>query len=170
VASNLTTGRILVQRHGALWRALRASIAIPGLIPPHIEAGEVLVDGAVMNNLPADVMSALRRGPVVGVDVARYHSLRAVNDDEQNIYRRWLFPREQRDAPGIVSLLLRSAMASSDAQTKICRDHSDLLLEPPMQDIDMRDWRALDRAIDAGYRYTVTKLRDQEEVLCRLTQ
>ena len=165
VASNLTSGRIVVQQQGPLWRALKASVAIPGLMPPHIEAGEVLVDGAVMNNLPADIMRSLRRGPVIGVDVARYQNLRAIGDDEQTMLRRWLFPRDQRDAPGIVNLLLRSAMVTSDAQARLCRSQSDLLLEPPLQDIDMRDWKAIDRAIDAGYRYTAEQLRNQENVL-----
>ncbi len=170
IAANLTTGGIMVQRQGILWRALKASVAIPGLMPPHIEAGEVLVDGAIMNNLPADIMSGLRRGPVVGVDVARYQTLRAVKDEEQNISRRWLFPRDQRDAPGIVSLLLRSATVSSDAQTRISRSHSDLLLEPPLQDIDMRDWKALDRAIEAGYRYTAERLRHHADALSHMTR
>ena len=168
VASNLTTGRIRVQQQGALWRSLKASVAIPGLMPPHIEAGEVLVDGAVMNNLPADIMSGLRRGPVIGVDVARYQRLHGVGEEEQTMFRRWFFPRDQRGAPGIVNLLLSSAMAGSDAQAILCRSHADLLLEPPLQDIDMRDWKALDRAVDAGYRYTAAKLEGDKEVLCRL--
>src|SRR5260370_18157832 len=108
IAANLTTGGIMVQRQGILWRALKASVAIPGLMPPHIEAGEGLVDGAIMNNLPADIMSGFRPRPVVAVDVPRYHTLRARKDGEQNISLRWLFPRDQRDAPGIGSLLLRS--------------------------------------------------------------
>ena len=137
-------------------------------MPPQIEAGEVLVDGAIMNNLPADIMGSMRRGPVIGVDVARYQKLRAVDDHEQNMLRRWFFPRDQRDAPGIVSLLLRSALASSDAQSKLCRSHADLLLEPPLQDIDMRDWKALDRAIDAGYRYAAQMLEGNKEALCQL--
>ncbi len=170
VASNLTSGELLVQQRGALWRALKASIAIPGLMPPQIEAGEVLVDGAVMNNLPADIMSGLRRGPVIGVDVARYQRLRPVDSAEQSLLRRWVFPSDQRDAPGIVNLLLRSAMASSDAQTMLCRSHADLLLEPPLQDIDMRDWKAFERAVEAGYRYTAEKLEHDSEALCRLLQ
>ena len=102
---------------------------------------------------------------MIGVDVARYQNLRAIGDDEQTMLRRWLFPRDQRDAPGIVNLLLRSAMVTSDAQARLCRSQSDLLLEPPLQDIDMRDWKAIDRAIDAGYRYTAEQLRNQENVL-----
>ena len=75
VASNLTTAMVAVLRQGVLWRALRASIAIPGLLPPSIEHGAVLSDGAVLNNLPADIMATLRRGPIIGVDVTHYRAL-----------------------------------------------------------------------------------------------
>src|SRR6185437_11784538 len=119
VAANLTTGGTTVQRSGVLWRAVRASIAIPGLLPPLVEGGEVLVDGAVMNNLPSDIMSAMRRGP------------------------------------GIVSLLLRAGTMGGDAQTLLSRAHADVLLEPPLQHISIRDWHDFDRTIEAGYRYTM---------------
>ena len=39
VSSDLTTGRIHEHRDGALWRALRASVALPGILPPVTFAG-----------------------------------------------------------------------------------------------------------------------------------
>src|SRR5258708_353553 len=75
VASNLTTGAVAVLRQGLLWRALRASIAIPGLLPPFVEDGAVLSAGAVLHNLPADIMATRRRGPIIGVDVTHYRAL-----------------------------------------------------------------------------------------------
>jgi NTE family protein len=36
---------------------------------------------------------------------------------------------------------------------------SDLLLQPPLEQIDMLNWKGFDRAIDAGYRYTAQRLR-----------
>ena len=68
VSSNLTTGRIAVHQRGPLWRWLRASVAIPGVLPPVFQGGEVFVDGGSMNNLPVDVMRASGRGAVIGVD------------------------------------------------------------------------------------------------------
>ena len=56
VSSDLTTGRIHDHRDGMLWRALRASVALPGILPPVTHHGHLLVDGGVMNNLPVDVM------------------------------------------------------------------------------------------------------------------
>jgi NTE family protein len=56
VSSDLTTGRIHEHRAGVLWRALRATVALPGILPPVTHHGHLLVDGGVMNNLPVDLM------------------------------------------------------------------------------------------------------------------
>ena len=163
VATNLTTGGIAVQRSGLLWRAARASIAIPGLLPPLVEGGEVLVDGAVMNNLPSDVMSAMRRGPVIGVDVTRYQTLTATEGNGRWSLRS-LLAGPDYDGPGIVSLLLRAGTMGGDAQTMISRAHADVLLEPPLQHVNIRDWRTFDRTIEAGYRYTMERMGDLEKL------
>ena len=44
--------------NGLLWLAVRASSSIPGLIPPFIDGKKLLVDGAVINNMPVDIMRA----------------------------------------------------------------------------------------------------------------
>jgi NTE family protein len=162
VSSNLTTGASELHRHGPVWWALRASVAIPGLLPPLMRCGEVLVDGAVMNNLPADVMCAMGRGPVIGVDVTRYQTLRGGDGSPTGKSLRRLLHGDENQSPGIVSLLLRSATVGSDAETKLSRAHTDLLFEPPLPDVAIRDWKAFDRAVEAGYRYAVMRLSEAD--------
>ena len=89
VSSDLTTGRDYVHRSGPLWRALRASVALPGILPPVTEGGHLLVDGGVMNNLPVDVMAAEARGPIIAVDVSGEIDLRAEDAryGERSIFR-----------------------------------------------------------------------------------
>ncbi len=81
VSSNLTTGHSDVHRRGTLWRWLRASVAIPGVLPPVMNNGEVLVDGGTMNNLPVDAMRELGRGPVIGCDVGGARAFTADGQD-----------------------------------------------------------------------------------------
>src|SRR5260370_27341433 len=69
VSTNLTAGNLAVHRQGRLADALRASLSIPGLLPPVVIDGEAHVDGGMMNCLPIDVMSP-RCSAVMGVDVA----------------------------------------------------------------------------------------------------
>ena len=49
-------------------------------------------------------------------------------------------------------------MVNSEANTSARRELSDLLLQPPLEQIDMLNWRAFDRAIEAGYVYAAAKL------------
>jgi NTE family protein len=154
VSSNLTTGMTHVHRQGPLWRALRASLAIPGLLPPVIEPEGVLVDGAMMNNLPADIMADLQRGPVLGIDVARDVAFTTAGEEEKKapFLRRLLGLPAQ--APDIVSLLYRAATISSDAQTLKARAHAALVIHPPLADVPLRGWEHFERVVEIGYEHT----------------
>ena len=154
VSSTLTTGTAHVHRQGTLWRALRASLAIPGLLPPVVEPDGVLVDGAMMNNMPADVMADLQRGPVLGIDVARDVAFRSPGDEEKKApwLRRILgLPA---NAPDIVSLLYRSATVSSDAQTLKARAHAALVIHPPLAEVPLRGWEQFEKVVAIGYDHT----------------
>ncbi|HEY8380652.1 MAG TPA: patatin-like phospholipase family protein [Microvirga sp.] len=153
VSSNLTTGSAHVHRRGLLWRALRASIAIPGLLPPAMEPEGVLVDGAMMNNLPADVMASFQRGRVLGVDVAQDVAFRSAADGEGRApWLRRLFGIAA-DAPDIVSILHRAATVSGDAQTALARAEAHLIIHPPLADVPLRAWKTFDAVVEIGYRH-----------------
>jgi NTE family protein len=51
-----------------------------------------------------------------------------------------------------------------DAQTMMSRAHSDVLLEPPLQHVNIRDWHIFDRTIEAGYRYTMERIEELEKL------
>jgi NTE family protein len=70
-STNLMTGTQRIHRTGLLRDALRATISLPGILPPVVDGNELLVDGAVLNNFPVDVMRDMHRGFVIGSDVTR---------------------------------------------------------------------------------------------------
>jgi NTE family protein len=153
VSSDLTSGRIHVHRDGLLRRALRASVALPGILPPVVHHGHLLVDGGVMNNLPVDVMRDLTpgAGPVLACDVTGEIDMKA-SDDRYGERPWWRLLREiMRGSPSIVSILMRSGTVGSEAQRRIVREQCDYLIEPPMPAIGLRDWRKFDQAIQEGY-------------------
>ncbi|MGU3403702.1 patatin-like phospholipase family protein [Methylobacterium brachiatum] len=154
VSSNLTTGRAMIHRAGDLPKALRASIAIPGLLPPVLCDEGVLVDGGMMNNVPADVAADLERGPVLAVDVG---SDRAFQDMPTRGWRGRLLRRligSPAAMPGLAPLLLRAATVSSDAQTMVAAAHATALLRPPLAGIDLRAWSSFRESAELGYRDT----------------
>ena len=158
VSSDLTSGRDYVHRSGLLWRALRASVALPGILPPVTEGGHLLVDGGVMNNLPVDVMAAESRGPIVAVDVAGEIDLRADDEryGERSIFS--LIGQRMRGSPSIISILMRAGTVGSDLQRRSVRALADFLFEPPLDGVGMRDWKYFEQAIAQGYAHAMLQI------------
>src|SRR5262249_9439595 len=69
VSCNLSTSEILIHELGSLWKAIRASASLPGVFVPVLEAGSILVDGGIVNNLPGDIMRDRSCSRVLVVDV-----------------------------------------------------------------------------------------------------
>ncbi|MFM7182176.1 MAG: patatin-like phospholipase family protein [Verrucomicrobiales bacterium] len=70
VSCNLTQADVMIHREGPMAKWIGASISVPGIAPPLVENGELLVDGGLLNNLPVDIAKADGAGMVVGVDVS----------------------------------------------------------------------------------------------------
>jgi NTE family protein len=155
VSTNLTAGSLTVHRDGSLVRALRASVSIPGILPPVMIDRDVHVDGGVLDWLPIDANSN-KRGAVIAVDVASDPALLSFGESSGTQFVQFL--RRRRRFPPILDLLLRAATVGSDALGKQAHAQADVLFKPPLENIDLLDWRACDRAIDAGYRHAIKKL------------
>jgi len=161
VSANLTTSRAVEHRRGPLWQALRASVAIPGVMPPVLTGDAVLVDGAAINNLPVDLMKLHAPGVVIASDVGADRPFTADYDGaEQPPFWRML----SRSSSGkrrinIFQILMRAGMVGGEAGALAQRELADLLLKPPLDDIDLLNWQAFDRAIGIGYQYTAQVLR-----------
>lgn len=169
ISTNLTDGAYRIHRQGLVRKALRASIALPGILPPVIDDGEVLVDGAVLNNFPADVMREFQRGFVVGCDVARApEGLDASEFVNPPGFFGWVAKHGFSTAPPIAGLLMRSATVSVNPNAG--RELVDVLILPELKDVELRDWKAYDQAVEAGYQAAMTALKhsDLKENCCAL--
>jgi NTE family protein len=160
ISTDLTAGTVFEHRTGLLRDAVRASISLPGVLPPVVSNGHVLVDGAVANNLPVELMRAQHDGVTIGVDVARSTGLRP---DELSLYPpglRWLTSGAWRRGPPIVSVLIRAATMPSARVSAGMRQALDIIIEPELEGIQLRDWKAYEPAIEAGYRATLAQAED----------
>ena len=52
----------------------------------------------------------------------------------------------------IFQILMRAGMVNSVSGAAAQRSLADVLLKPPLAGIDLLEWRAFDRAIEAGYQ------------------
>ena len=161
LSADLTSGCAAIHREGLLWRWLRASSAVPGILPPLLHRGHVYVDGAMINNLPTDVLSdeGLRR--IVAVDISADDMLTAHADEAES--PRWptlWTQRHEGKRPDAFSILVRAGMLNSEAGSARRRELASLLLRPHLEAIGLLDWHEFERAIEAGYGYTVRALEE----------
>ena len=69
VATDIVSGREVVFDSGPLALALRASCSVPGVFEPVVDAGRTLVDGGLVNDVPADVARRLGGQVVLAVNL-----------------------------------------------------------------------------------------------------
>ena len=160
LSTNLTSGGPAVHDSGALATWIRASIAIPGVLPPLIDKGNIYVDGGVINNMPVDVMRQIGRGPVIAVDI---HSDTPFTANMEAKSRGFL--RGPRKGPSIFQTLWRVATINAAATYGSARFQPDILLKPSLGPIGLLDWRGLDAAMIASYEYTIGQIDQIKEKL-----
>ena len=151
VSADLTRAEMRVHARGPLGRAVRASMSLPGLAIPVHDAGSMLVDGGLMNNVPSDIMRGLC-GRVVAVDVSPAKDL-VIDAPYQAAASGWrlLWGRKATKLPGIGAILMRAVMLGSSRHQASIASDVDLYLHPPVEPFGMFEWGALDRIADTGY-------------------
>jgi NTE family protein/lysophospholipid hydrolase len=164
VSSNLTRASCEVHRTGVLHKWLRASAGVPGFFPPFPHNGDLLVDGGVLNNLPVDIARQLSAGTVIAVDVTAPDDLttRVGAFDSMSGWRllaERLNPFSSAPRlPNIAQILSRTATLASVYHRESSRHLADLYLQPPVEQIGMLEWKALNNIAELGYRYAAEQI------------
>jgi predicted acylesterase/phospholipase RssA len=157
VSTNLSTRERVVHRSGPAWRAVRASMSIPGVFPPVAENGDLLVDGGVVDNLPIGVLIDRHPGlRALAVDVAVHRDLAAGDLPDHTVVRGWHVLRDRlhprRSSPqvvGIASVMARLAeLGNRDSED---RDAADLIIRPEVGDVPLLDFGRFDELVESGY-------------------
>jgi predicted acylesterase/phospholipase RssA len=162
VSCHLDTGSMNVHERGYLPDALRASAAIPGIIPPAVVAGRLAVDGSVINNLPVDIMQRKPVGTIVAVDLS---ADQAVPVDYPKVPSAWAilrgrylpFARKYR-VPALSTVLLKATELGTLERVRKLGAEADLLLRPPVRQFGMTEVKSFDRIVQAGYLHARQEL------------
>jgi NTE family protein/lysophospholipid hydrolase len=169
VSANLTRAEEVVHERGPLWAAVRASLALPGIFPPVYAAGDLLIDGGAMNNLPADLMRGrVASGTIVAVDVSpEVEPLTAAPFDTGlsgwRVLGRRLNPfAASQLVPGIAEILSRSTGLSQVRNRRALDDHVDLVLRPPVTGLGVLDFKGGIILFETAYRYAAQALAGSE--------
>jgi predicted acylesterase/phospholipase RssA/CRP-like cAMP-binding protein len=159
VSTNLTQARTMVHDGGPLSTWVGTSMAIPGVAPPMVYQGDLLVDGAVTNSLPTDVMQALGRGPIIASDVSTEGGLKAPGiegPDPEALLRR----DGNRAQVSLIDILFGGMALTSESGVKLRASRADLYLRMPVAGIALFAWKRLDEIAERGYEHAMQKLQD----------
>lgn len=80
VATDIENGKRVVIDKGPLYKGIRASISIPGIFKPVEYLNKLLVDGALVDRVPAEVVRDMGADIVIAVDVNSFKPAINVNN------------------------------------------------------------------------------------------
>jgi len=160
VATNLSTHTLELIRSGLLWQAVRASSAIPGLLPPfYTPQGAMLVDGCLIDNVPLTPMQQLKGGPNLVVHfgepaVEMFDVDYAALPGRLELIAAMLMPFRKKllpAAPSAVNVLWRSLVAHQRYDT-LPTAPLDMVMRPPSPlGIDVTDFDRHTEIFEASY-------------------
>jgi predicted acylesterase/phospholipase RssA/CRP-like cAMP-binding protein len=167
ISANLNRAEEVIHERGPLWPAVRASLALPGIFPPVYAAGDLLIDGGALDNVPVDVMRGrVGNGRIVAVDVSpEVEPLTAApfqaGMSGWRVLGRRLNPFvPPQPVPTVVDILSRSTGLSQVRFRRASLDDEriDLLLRPPVARISTLDFKGGLALIEVGYRHATEAL------------
>lgn len=155
-ATDIDTGDLVYLRDGDLPLAVRASCAFPGAFEPVRHEGRNLVDGGLKSTVPVAAMQGLDVDKVVACDFQPPLD-RPVVEHAATASDTWLWFWE--------TLMFRRRTLAADVllkavdilQTEVSRrqllDHPpDMLIAPAMPDVNIEDFRLVEKIIAIGAR------------------
>jgi NTE family protein len=148
VATDLLTGKSVWFRRGPLDEAIRASIAIPGVIAPHAIDGRLLADGGILDPLPMAPIAAVNADLTIAVSLNGSETI-VSRDEEPGATVEWLnrmvrstsalldvtAARSLLDRPAARAMLSRFGGPTAEADTW----SDDVDIEPTETDLDGLD-------------------------------
>jgi NTE family protein len=188
VATDLVTGQEVWLRDGTLYDAMRASVALPGLITPARVNGRWLVDGGLVNPVPVSLCRAMGADTVIAVDLNTVLVGRRFRGQRNDIFGRGVAERalppalqeiaaelrarigrgedsqEGRDAlanmPSMYEVITGSIniMQVRISRSRMAGDPPDLLVAPRLADFALLDFDRADEAIEEGRRAVAAAL------------
>lgn len=163
VSCNLSRAKIKVHDSGPLWLSILASNSPAGILPPVISEGDLLVDAALLDNVPVKAMrERLGFGTLIAVDVDVSEELTVDPQLEQltgwQVLRQRLFHRKEARLPGIVDLLHRSGHLGGLVNRETSKAMADHYLQPPVSKFTLMAYGRGEEIAEAGYQYAMAQI------------
>ena len=178
VATDLEAGREVWLREGSLMDAVRASIAVPGLMSPVRNQGRWLVDGGLTDPVPVSLCRALGADVVIAVNLNSDLVGRHIRDirgaarhdtDNDSGLRKWVDGLDERfldgrigkwleergkdaPSPGMLDVMAGAINIMQDriTRSRMAGDPPELLISPRLSHIGLLEFERAAETIEVG--------------------
>ncbi|MFZ6691975.1 patatin-like phospholipase family protein [Undibacterium sp. SXout20W] len=148
VATDLESGQMVIFEKGSLHKAIRASMAAPGVFAPTEIDGRLLSDGGLVRNLPVDIARSMGADIIIAVNIGTP-----------------LLPRDKLQSLFNVSQQMVNILTEQNVQAqKALLKPGDILIEPDLGTIGFMDFARSHDASTIGENAAIT-MRAQLQAL-----
>jgi NTE family protein len=145
-AVDLTVGNEVIFTEGPIRKAVLASAAIPGFIPPVENSGHQLVDGSVCMNFPIEAARKLGADIIIAVNVSA--------DIDPGV-----------EADNVVDIIIRSNLAATAKINQLLLQSADFVINPPIGNIAWTAFEELDLLIEKGQAETQRSIPELKRLI-----
>lgn len=168
--TNISKSRSEIHTSGYVWRYVRASMSLAGLLPPMCDEGNMLLDGGYVDNLTVSHMKSLGADIIFAIDVG------ALDDDTPQSYgdslsgiwaslNRWNPFSSYPNPPTLSEIQARLAYVSSNDNLERAKTTAGCrYMRPPIEEYGTLEFGKFDEIYQVGYQFGkkyLAELRDQ---------
>jgi NTE family protein len=157
VAADIKTGAEVVLNEGSLMKAVRASISIPVVFVPVNYNGVYLVDGGMINPVPADIVRSMGATFTIAVNV--------LNDPQRRRHLGLTGSKKSDKAPSLMNAMVQSLYIMEYEIVRSSILKADILIEPDVSGIEPYEFYRGADAIEAGYKAAQVVMPEIQKLL-----
>ena len=161
VTVDLVAAISVVRERGDAVHAMLESINLPVLSVPICRDGQALIDGGLVNNIPADVLVSMGCNFVIAVSVTAKMEKEFCD----------ITPRQagtRRKKPTIVQTLLRSLLVQNHSLNAFGVSPADVVIEPDVRGFDLTEFMRAKELAAIGEAAALEQIPKIRQLLARL--
>ena len=161
VTVDLVRGGPVIREQGDATRCILESINLPGLSKPIINQGEALVDGGLVNNIPADVLVAKGCNFVLASSVTAKleREFAGIRADQ---------PVERYASPSFLQVMMRGQAVQNFNMNAVGVQPADFVIEPDVTSFDLSEFERTDELAEVGERTANESITQIKQLLAKL--
>jgi predicted acylesterase/phospholipase RssA len=161
VTADLVSGQAVVRDQGDASHAILESINLPMLSAPICRNGQALIDGGVMNNIPADVLTSQGCNLVIAVSVTTKIATQFGANKPDT-------PTPSMRTPSSLQTMLRTLEVQNVSLNAIGVQPAEVVIAPEVADFDLSEFMCAKELFAVGEQAALVQIPRIRQLLARL--